>query len=146
MNISKNILIQQLKQQQRLGAKKNIYGNNKKLADDAAKAGRVIKGVTDVFQAYSDQVFAAADEQARLGAGLSKTRGIFDQFSKAAKDAAKNIGSIFEASKDLNTSFLVMLHIVIVFYFLYLILNLLILLKNQMLLQHSFRKMYLDLY
>jgi hypothetical protein len=101
----KNILIQQLKQQQRLGAKKNKTLADKTLADNMAKAGRAAAGATDVFQEFVDNVTAASTQQAKLGSGLARTRGIFDEFSKAAKEAAKNIGSIFEASKDLNTSF-----------------------------------------
>ena len=72
MKTPKNILIQQLKQQQRLGAKKNKTLADKTLSDNMAKAGRAAAGATDVFQEFVDNVTAASTQQAKLGSGLQE--------------------------------------------------------------------------
>ena len=98
MNISKNILIQQLKQQQRLG--------NKKAANDAAEFAKILKDkVGPAAQKFIKNATAASNETSKLSAGVGRARAGFDQFSDSVLNAAKNISSVFDANKQLTESF-----------------------------------------
>jgi len=98
LNISKNILIQQLKQQQRLG--------NKKTANDAAEFAKILKDkVGPAAEKFIKNATAASNETSKLSAGVGRARAGFDDFSNSVLNAADNISSVFDANKKLTESF-----------------------------------------
>ena len=98
MKTPNHILIHQLKQQQRLGV-------TPEQKDQYNQLSTILGGLNTTLTDFAESSISSTGEIAKLSDGVGRARGLFDEFSKVAETAAKSVGAIFEASKDLSTEF-----------------------------------------